>query len=171
MLSLSESPICFPSINMMDRFVSGSSRNSTVNVRGNLSRTSYFPSRFTGPPSSKMELAFAKFCSATSPNYGGRGSVRRKTRGGWGCPTREWPTRAVVRGTYGAAPPTALTTTLRDADRGGDAPHSYRLCAPAQVAWSRRPSLAPRERSACGQPARRKPPVQTSVCRTAQSRR
>ena len=28
------------------------------------------------------------------------------------------------------------TTTLRGADRGGDAPHLHRLCAPAQVVWS-----------------------------------
>jgi hypothetical protein len=29
-----------------------------------------------------------------------------------------------------------LTATLRDADRGGDAPHLHRLCAAAQVVWS-----------------------------------
>lgn len=33
-------------------------------------------------------------------------------------------------------PEVRLTTTLRDADRGGDAPHLHRLCAAAQVVWS-----------------------------------
>jgi len=38
------------------------------------------------------------------------------------------------------------TTTLRGANRGGDSPHWHRLCAPAQVVWSRCPSLASRRR-------------------------
>jgi hypothetical protein len=39
---------------------------------------------------------------------------------------RTWRERSKVR----------LTTTLRGAGRGGDAPHLHRLCAAAQVVWS-----------------------------------
>ncbi len=38
-----------------------------------------------------------------------------------------------------------LTTALRVAGQGGDTPYSQCLCAPAQVVWSRCPSLASRD--------------------------
>ena len=58
-----------------------------------------------------------------------------------------------LAGVYGAANPKALTTTLCDAGRGGDAPHSFRLCAPAQIVWSRCLALASRGGATACQPA------------------
>ena len=70
---------------------------------------------------------------------GGRGSVRHRGDAAGeavaGCLLETRPQLLWTRISE------ALTTALRVAGQGGDTPYSQCLCAPAQVVWSRCPSL------------------------------